>query len=136
MKKLTSMLLPSLGLSVGLTACAGSGAKPLGAAEARQMYVDAVARRLEGDVQGGRELMFEIAHRAPDTRAGAQARAVLSSGAQLMGTVSLLGVVAAIALPNFERYEERTEESIRELERRQLEIEEEARRLEAEAEGD
>lgn len=104
-----------------LTGCA-SGSAPLDAAKARALYVEAVDRRLGGDARGAQDLLIEVAHRAPDTRAGIKARAMLTSGDQLFGTMSTLGVLAGIAIPNFIRYQTRAKQTVARTEAERLRL--------------
>lgn len=102
----------ALGLAAALVAsgCASSTA-PLTPDAARAMYVRAVDLRLAGDAHGSKDLLIEVAHRAPDTRAGAAARARLGGGGDLVTTAAVLGVLTAIAIPNFTRYQLRAKQS-------------------------
>ena len=86
-----------------MPACAGSSA--LDEAQARAMYVQAVNLRLEGDQHASRNLLFELAQRAPDTRVGMKARVALQTGDPLLGGVAMAGILSAIAVPNFIRYQ-------------------------------
>lgn len=91
-----------------ITACASAG--PLSEEAARQMYVRAVDLRFEGDLQASNDLLIEIAHRGPDTRAGHKARALVAGGS-LATTMAVAGILAAVAIPNFIRYQHRSKQA-------------------------
>lgn len=116
-----------LALTLLLGACAGKtghGAS-LSEKQAFELYLNAVNARLDGDYQGWQDQLVEIAYLAPKTRAGLKAKAMLQSS-DLMLMTWFGGLMAAIAIPNFQRYQARA--AMSEVERLQ---EEQAAELEA-----
>lgn len=69
---------------------------------ARDAYLAAVEKRLQGDARGYFDGLVAVAHLYPETRAGRRARATLQ-GSDLYA-VYAAGVAAAVAIPAFRKY--------------------------------
>jgi len=96
--------LPSvLPLVLALGGCA---AAPPPRPDPRDRYYAAVGRWLAGDARGCEDGLIALAHEAPDTRAGRRARATLRGG-DLYATAYVGGILAAIAVPQFAKYQAR-----------------------------
>jgi type IV pilus assembly protein PilA len=100
-----------------LTACGSTGAPggPVTGPEApkaapTERYVAAVEKRVSGDSRGYYDEMLALAHEEPDSRAGRRARATLQGGDVAM-MAATVGVLASIAIPNFQRYTARSKQS-------------------------
>jgi type IV pilus assembly protein PilA len=76
----------------------------------RERYVQALNQRLEGNAKGYTDGLIAVAHEAPDSRAGKRARATLQGGGLMTG-VAVVGVLAAIAIPNFIKFQARSKQS-------------------------
>jgi len=77
---------------------------------ARERYVQALNHRLDGNPQTYFDEMIALAHDEPDSRAGRRARATIQSGG-MMTQVAVVGVLAAIAIPNFLKFQSRAKQS-------------------------
>jgi type IV pilus assembly protein PilA len=88
---------------------AACGPKPSGRSP-RDRYQAAVDARLGGDAAGYYRELVALAHDSPDTREGRRARATLT-GSDLTVTVAGVGVLAAIAIPNFLTFQARSRQS-------------------------
>jgi type IV pilus assembly protein PilA len=88
---------------LSLCSCAGS-------ASPRERYVNALNQRLEGNSKAYYDELIALAHDEPDTRAGRRARATLR-GSDLATTASVIGVLAAVAVPNFSKFQSRAQQS-------------------------
>lgn len=105
--------LVCLPIVFSLVACAGApvhrgAVSDPGAATPR--YHEAVQQRLAGDAQASFSSLIALAHDQPDTRAGRRARASLQGGPA--GTsIAVIGILAAIAIPNFIRYQKRAKQA-------------------------
>lgn len=96
----TSIAALLFAATAALAACAQQRLTP------KQRYVRALNHKLQGDAQAYQRDLISLVYHAPDSRAGRRARATLTSGS-LLPMVALLGVVAAIAVPSFERFRQR-----------------------------
>ncbi len=76
----------------------------------RDRYIKALDYKLEGDAQAYQNELFALALEEPNTRAGRRARATLSGGG-LMVPIAAVGVLAAIAIPNFLKFQGRARQS-------------------------
>ncbi len=99
-----SSLFVALVVGLGLAGCAQQQLTP------KQRYVHALNHKLQGDAQAYQRELIALAHDTPDSRAGRRARASLTSGS-LLSTVAVLGVIAAIAIPNFEQFSRRAKQT-------------------------
>ncbi len=86
-----------------LTAC-GSRLTP------KERYVQALNHRLDGDPQACFDELLALAHDEPESRAGRRARATIQSGG-VMTQVAVVGVLAAIAIPNFLKFQTRARQA-------------------------
>ena len=77
---------------------------------ARERYVQALNHRLDGDPQTYFDEMIALAHDEPESRAGRRARATIQSGG-MMTQVAVIGVLAAIAIPNFLKFQSRAKQA-------------------------
>jgi type IV pilus assembly protein PilA len=77
---------------------------------ARERYVQALNHRLDGNPHTYFDEMIALAHDEPDSRAGRRARATIQSGG-MMTQVAVIGVLAAIAVPNFLKFQSRAKQS-------------------------
>jgi type IV pilus assembly protein PilA len=77
---------------------------------ARERYVQALNHRLDGNPEAYFDEMLALAKDEPETRAGRRARATIQSGG-MMTQVAVVGVLAAIAIPNFLKYQSRAKQS-------------------------
>lgn len=96
----------------GCSTGGGSSARVIDAERARQMYVDAVDLRMKGNLEGSQDIFLKLAADAPDTRAGRLARSMTTSGADVLAVWTAAGIVAAIAVPNFIRYQQRSKQAV------------------------
>lgn len=94
--------------AVGPAAAAGPGpeAKP----SPTERYLRALDRRSDGDAKGYYDELIALAHEEPDSRAGRKARAIVQGNDPLM-LAAYVGVLAAIAVPNFMKFQERAKQS-------------------------
>jgi len=83
-------------------------------------------KRLAGDSRGWFDGLVALAHEAPDSRAGRRARAMLQ-GADVT-TLTMLGGLAAVAIPSFTKYRRRAQQSEVQTQLRGIEVAEEAYR--------
>ncbi len=91
-----------------------------------QRYYDALDKRLAGDSRGWFDGLVALAHEAPDSRAGRRARSMLQ-GTDVT-TLTMLGSLAAIAIPSFAKYQGRAQQSEVQTQLRGIEVAEEAYR--------
>lgn len=111
-------------IALSLTAaCASSGPRRTPTAR----YYDAVDKRLEGDTKGYFDGLLALAHEAPNSRAGRRARAMLQ-GADLYTLAAIGGVLAAVAVPAFMKYRNRTQQSEAQTELRGVDVAQQAYR--------
>jgi type IV pilus assembly protein PilA len=76
----------------------------------RDRYVRALNYRLEGNAHAQTDELIALAHEEPQSRAGRRARATLVGGDWSV-TVATIGVLAAIAIPNFLKFQARSRQS-------------------------
>ena len=76
----------------------------------RERYVQALNHRLDGDAKAYTDGLIDVAHDVPDTRAGKRARATLQGGGLMTG-VAVVGILAAIAIPNFLKFQGRAKQA-------------------------
>ncbi|MFC1609577.1 type IV pilin protein [Myxococcota bacterium] len=76
----------------------------------RERYVNALNHKLDGNGQAYYDDLIALAHEQPDSRAGRRARATLQSGGMMMN-VAVIGILAAIAIPNFLKFQARAKQS-------------------------
>ncbi len=91
-------------LSAALLAACGPKLNP------RDQYLRGVNQRLAGDAHAYTDTLIALAHEAPESRAGRRARATLQSGSA-MTSVAVIGILAAIAIPNFLKFSTRAKQS-------------------------
>jgi hypothetical protein len=94
---------------LALAGCGGAQGPRNDEAEARRLFDEALAARFEGDELGWRDKMLTLAAEHPATRHGRRARLELNGGDALT-MAFVFGLMAAMAAPAFERYQERSEE--------------------------
>ncbi len=73
---------------------------------ARERYVEAYRYKAAGNAKHYRTALVALAHEAPETRAGRRALATIEGG-NALAILGLLGVVAAVAVPSFIKYQKR-----------------------------
>lgn len=107
--------IPALALALTLAGCNGPGTPPVGGAEAdndptaaRALFDRAAIAALRGDQITHDDLMLRLAAEHPDTRHGRAARARLGGGAAVTG-VAVAGILAAVAIPAFMKYQRRSQ---------------------------
>ncbi|OGQ91800.1 MAG: hypothetical protein A2289_10100 [Deltaproteobacteria bacterium RIFOXYA12_FULL_58_15] len=76
----------------------------------RDQYVKALNQRLEGNPTAYYDGMLKLAVEEPESRAGRRAKATLQGGS-IMTTVAITGILAAIAIPNFLKFQARAKQS-------------------------
>ena len=72
-------------------------------------YLEAVNKRLDGDSRGYFDGLIALAHASPESREGRRARATLTNNP--FNQFTTIGILAAIAIPNFVEYREKAEEA-------------------------
>ncbi len=105
------------------SACASTGPKR----SPKQRYYDALDKRLSGDAKGYYDGIIALAHDAPDSRAGRRARAMLQ-GADLYTLAAVGGVLGAIAIPSFIKYQNRAEQTEAQTQLRGVDVAQQAYR--------
>ena len=75
-----------------------------------ERYLEALEHRMEGDSQAYFDTLIALAHESPNSRAGRRARAMLASG-DFTTVVAVAGVLAAVAIPAFVKYQQRARTS-------------------------
>ena len=75
-----------------------------------ERYEQAVGARWAGDSKAYTKHLRALAHEAPESRAGRRARATLGASSQ-WSTLSMVGVVAAVAVPNFMKFQKKSVQS-------------------------
>ncbi len=101
MRRIAPLLVATL-----LAGCghAGSSQSP------SDRYRAAVDAKLAGDGAAYWRELVALAHDAPDSREGRRARATLTSG-DVMSNAAMVGILAAIAIPNFLRFQQRARQT-------------------------
>ncbi len=79
-------------------------------ASPRDHYLKALLARETGDAAAYQQALLEVATLAPDSRAGRRARATLG-GSDMLTNAYVVGILAAIAIPNFMKYQTRSRQS-------------------------
>ncbi len=97
-----------IALLLVVTLLAGCG--HAGSRSPRDRYRAAVDAKLAGDGAAYWRELVALAHDVPDTREGRRARATLTSG-DVVSYAATVGIVAAIAIPNFLRFQQRARQS-------------------------
>lgn len=95
----------ALGLTVAFLASACGSTKP------EERYLDAIQKKLDGDQRGFYDDMMTLAVEESDTRAGRRARAAVSGGVDIITLAGVAGVLAAIAVPNFLKFQAKAKQS-------------------------
>lgn len=121
MKTTTFNVLAALLLSTG---CAVSGE------EARERYYGAVERKLAGDARGFHDELTRLSLDAPETRAGRRARSAVAGGVDAVTGFAVVGILAAVAIPNFIKYQKQSAAAGLKAELRSLAVQMEVYRAE------
>lgn len=91
-------------VAVGASACSS-------AQSAEDRYLDAIDKKLSGDQRSFYDDMMSLALNEPNTRAGRRARMVVFGESEYVASGEVLGVLAAVAVPNFLRFSSRAKQS-------------------------
>ncbi len=97
-------LILGLSLTFVVSACSATTAAP------RDRYIAAINAQQNGNAKTYYDGMIALAKDAPDSRAGRKARANLSGGG-MVTQMYVVGVLAAIAIPNFKKFQGRAKQS-------------------------
>jgi type II secretory pathway pseudopilin PulG len=92
-----------LSFTVVAAACGSSS----GGGIATERYYQAMEKKLAGDPRGYYEDLIDLAREEPDTRAGRRARAAIGGGIDPITGAAILGVLSAVAIPNFLKFQQR-----------------------------
>ncbi|MCK5687760.1 hypothetical protein KAI87_00755 [Myxococcota bacterium] len=99
--RILRLILPALFL---ITASCASTPTP------RERYISALNYRMAGNTRAYHDTLMRLALDAPKSRAGRRARASLGGGSMLT-TVGALGVLSAVAIPSFMKFQSRAKQS-------------------------
>jgi hypothetical protein len=97
--------------ALAVAGCGGTQGARNDEAAARQLFDEALAARFDGDELGWRDKMLTLAAEHPKTRHGRRALLELNGGDALT-MAFVFGLMAAMAVPAFERYQERSGETV------------------------